>query len=93
MSISAATVITGTRLAVKYGGQVIEYIRNDQNAKLGLLAPVRIVIEGPGVGIGNFKSPDGLFSFFSPSINRIEFKIIEFPSDEHSWWNGPDGIP
>lgn len=91
--ITVTAIIKTTTTIIKYGDQVIKYIRDDQTAKLGLLAPVRIVIEGPGVGIGCFKSPDGLFSFVSPSINRIEFKIIEFPADERSWWNGPDGIP
>lgn len=93
MSISAVAVIKTTTTIIKYGEQVITYIRDDLTAKLGLLAPVRIVIEGPGVGIGDFKSPDRLFSMISPTINRVDFNIQPFPADKKSWWNGPDGIP
>ena len=88
-----ATIISTTRTVVKYGTQVFDYIRDDQTAKLGLLRPVRIVVEGPGVGIGNFEAPDGLFSITSPTINRVELDHLPFPADEFSQWNGPDGLP
>lgn len=87
----ASTIALG-RKVYKYGSQVIEYIRDDQNAKLGLLAPVRIVVEGPGVGIGDFASPDGIFKMSSPNVNRLEMDFATFPADEHSPWNGPDVI-
>lgn len=88
-----ATIIQTTLTVIKYGNQVFEYIRDDQNARLGLIKPVRMVIDGPGVGIGSFKSPDGLFEMISPTINRIEFIFLPFAADKDSPWNGPDGLP
>jgi len=88
-----ATIISTTRTVIKYGTQVFDYIRDDQTAKLGLLQPVRMVVEGPGVGIGNFESPDGLSTIASAPINVVEFKISPIPPDTKSPWNGPDGLP
>jgi len=51
-----------------------------------------MVIEGPGVGIGDFAAADGTGFFYSPHINRCEFSFPAFPAAK-SWWNGPDGIP
>ena len=87
------TIIHVTRKVVKYGKITIDYIRDDQTAKLGLLRPVRMTVEGTGVGIGDFQSPDHLFKFLSPTQNRVDFSFEPFPADENSWWNGPDGIP
>lgn len=87
------TVIKTTHTVVKIGTQIYDYIRDDQTAKLGLLQPVRIVVEGPGVGIGDFQSPDRLFTMFADTINKVTFLHAPFPPDSHSPWNGPDGIP
>lgn len=87
-----ASTIAVARKVYKYAGMVVDYIRDDQSARLGLLAPVRMVIEGPGVGIGDFASPDGIFKMVSPNINRLEMDFATFPADENSPWNGPDGI-
>ena len=87
-----ASTIAVARKCYKYGGQIIEYIRDDQSAKLGLLYPVRMVVEGPGVGIGDFTSPDGIFKMSSPTVNRVEMDFATFPADKNSPWNGPDVI-
>lgn len=87
-----ASTIAAARQVYKYGSQIIEYIRDDQSAKLGLLAPVRIVVEGPGVGIGAYQTADHLFTMISPDLNRVEFTIQPFPADAKSPWNGPDAI-
>ena len=87
-----ASTVAVARKVYKYAGMVIDYIRDDQSARLGLLAPVRMVIEGPGVGIGDFASPDGIFKMSSPNVNRLEMDFATFPADEHSPWNGPDVI-
>jgi hypothetical protein len=52
-----------------------------------------MAVEGPGVGIGDFSCPEGLFSFRSPTRNRVEFSFLPFPADALSHWNGPDAIP
>lgn len=93
MSLSATTIITTTRAVIKYSGMAYEYIKDDQGARLGLLEPVRITVEGPGVGIGDFRSPDGLLVMVSPTINKLELEIRVFPADQRSYWNGPDGLP
>ena len=93
MSTSVATILATTRTVVKYGKIVYEYVQTDQGARLGLLKPVSLTIEGPGVGIGNFIAIDGLFDFHSPTINKVEFNVIPFPANADSPWNGPDGIP
>ena len=87
------TIIHVTRKVVKYGKITIDYIRDDQTAKLGLLRPVRFCTEGPGVGIGDFESPDHRFRMRSPNINRVDFSFSVFPADAASWWNGPDFLP
>lgn len=87
-----ASTIAVARKVYKYAGMVVDYIRDDQSARLGLLAPVRMVIEGPGVGIGDFASPDGIFKMVSPTVNRLEMDFATFPADKNSPWNGPDVI-
>ena len=87
------TIIKITRTVIKYGSQIVDYIRDDQTAKLGLNQPVRMVVEGPGVGIGYFRSADGVFTMLSPTLNRVDFKFSKFPPDAESVWNGPDLIP
>jgi hypothetical protein len=81
-----------THIAVRAGTEVYEYIRDDQSAKCGLVSPVRIVIEGPGVGCIDFPAPDKSGTIISPTINRCELSFQPFPALE-SWWNGPDVIP
>ena len=88
-----ATITATTRTVIKYGSQIWDYIRDDQTAKLGLLQPIRITVEGPGVGIGDFRSDDGIFTMLSSTINRIDFRFLPFPPDQKSIWNGPDFLP
>ena len=87
------TLIKTTRTVIKYGTKVVDYIRDDQNARMGLLQPVRITIEGPGLGIGDFQSSDHVFTMLSDTLNRVNFIIAPFPADAKTIWNGPDGIP
>lgn len=92
MSISVTTVIKTTQTVLKIGNAVFEYIRDDQTAELGLLIPIRLTIEGPGVGIGDYQSPCNTFTMLSPNINTLKLHFRPFPT-KGSWWNGPDGLP
>jgi len=85
------STIKSTQTIIRVGSQIWDYIRDDQTAECGLGAPVRIVVEGPGVGAINFTAPDGTGKIISPHINRCEFVFNPFPS-AGSWWNGPDVI-
>lgn len=89
---SAAAVFAVAKNVVKYGEAVVKYIIDDQTATLALLEDVHLPLVGPGVGIGDFTSPDGIFRMVSSGPNRIDFYIKKFPA-KGSIWNGPDGIP
>lgn len=92
-SASIAAGIATTRKVFKYGKQVVMYIKEDQTTKLGLLEPVHLTIKSPGIGIGNFTSPDEVFTMESPTEDALVFDVKTFPADEHSIWNGPDVLP
>lgn len=86
-----ATVIKTTQTVVKVGREVYQYLKDDQSAKFELLVPVKVIVTGPGVGIGSFRSSCGTFAFVSASINRVEFQVGVL-TKSNTWWNGPDLI-
>lgn len=69
-----------------------KYIYDDQTKSYGLNGPVHLAIRGTGIGIGQFKTPDGVFRFTSVSTDMVTFDITAF-SANLKYWNGPDFIP
>jgi hypothetical protein len=77
----------GKRLAAR----MIEYIREDQQARYGLNETVSATFTGAGIGIGNFDN--GVLKIeSSPGCDAVKLTARPFPASSGRW-NGPDIIP